>query len=284
MVIVRISSGLGNQMFQYALYRALELQGVRVKADIHSFERANDGRHYELEQVFGIQPKKAGKLACGLLKVFSKITLWLTGKPYKEPYAEFGTFNPAYLKRRHAYLNGYWQTECYFSEAAMQIRNDFQFDIPEDAANRHWLNQIENTESVSMHIRRTDFVQQYNWGIDPSYYHQAIGLMRSKISQPQFFIFSDDMPWAREHFQGADFHFVEGNSGAQSFRDMQLMQACKHQIIANSTFSWWGAWLNRNPNKIIIAPDCWQPEIQGTRNIVPESWIQLPTGMLKSNR
>lgn len=283
MVIVRISSGLGNQMFQYALYRTLELKGIPVKADIHSFERGKDGRVYELESVFGLRPQLAGKAACGWLKAISKITYRLTGRPYKESYAEFGWFNPAYLNRTQAYLNGYWQTERYFVGAAARIREDFQFTHPEDPVNQNWLSQIEATESVSMHIRRTDFVQQYNWGIHPDYYFQAIQHLRNQLNHPQFFIFSDDLNWAREHFRGTDFHFVEGNTGARSFRDMQLMQACKHQIIANSTFSWWGAWLNRNPNKIVIAPDCWQPEMQGTRNIVPESWIQLPSGMLKIN-
>ncbi len=284
MVIVRISSGLGNQMFQYALYCALEQQGVPVKADLSLFSRAKDGRVYELESVFGLQLPRAGRMEVAALQAFSKLAWKMLGRPYKETYAGFGTFNPAILQRRHAYLNGYWQSEKYFSAVGPLVRERFRFSEPPEMQNREWIGKMRTSESVSLHVRRTDFVERYNWGIDPAYYHAAVARLKAQLGHPEFFVFSDDLAWARAQFTGPEFQFVEGNRGAGSFRDMQLMQSCRHHIIANSTFSWWGAWLNPDPGKIVIAPDCWQPELQGTRDIVPPGWIQLPTGMLNSRR
>jgi hypothetical protein len=284
MVIVRISSGLGNQMFQYALLCALETQGVPVKADLGLYRRAKDGRAYELENVFGLQPALAGPVESGWMQAISKIGWKSGGKPYKEYDESFGFFNPAILRRRHAYLNGYWQSEQYFSAISPVIRERFRFPDITDKTNRHWEDRIRSCESVSLHIRRTDFVQQYNWGIAPAYYEQAIALLNERLQHPEYFVFTDDPVWAREHLRCASFHFVEGNTGAGSFRDMQLMSHCRHHIIANSSFSWWGAWLNPRKDKVVIAPDCWQPRMQGTRDIIPEGWIQLPTGMLHTNR
>lgn len=284
MVIVRISSGLGNQMFQYALLCALEAQGVRAEADLGLYRRAKDGRVYELEKVFGLQPVIAGPVASAWMQAISKIGWKLGGKPYKEYDESFGFFNPAILLRRHAYLNGYWQSERYFKKITPLIRERFRFPEITDPANKQWLNRIGSCESVSLHIRRTDFVQQYNWGLSPLYYERAIGVMQERLQQPSFFVFTDDIEWARAHLQGTSFHFIEGNSGAHSFRDMQLMSCCRHHIIANSSFSWWGAWLNPRPDKLVIAPDCWQPRMQGTRDIIPAGWMQLPSGMLPANR
>ena len=284
MVIVRIFSGLGNQMFQYALLCALEAQGVPVKADLGLYRRAKDGRVYELESVFGLRPLLAGTAESAWMQAISKLGLKIFGKPYKEYESTFGYFNPAILQRRHAYLNGYWQCEQYFSAIAPVIRERFRFPEMQDEGNKVWLEQIRTVESVSLHIRRTDFVQQYNWGIAPDYYEQAVHYLNQQLHQPEYFVFTDDPAWAREHLRGSRFHFIEGNTGAASFRDMQLMSHCRHHIIANSSFSWWGAWLNPRKDKKVIAPDCWQPQLQGTRDIIPPGWIQLPTGMLRTDR
>lgn len=284
MVIVRISAGLGNQMFQYALFCALEEQGVKVKADLSQFKIPKDRRHYELDKVFGLRLPLASPIGSAILQIGSKITHTLFHKPYKETHSQFGTFNPEVLLRRNAYLNGYWQSERYFNQIELLIRDRFQFVEPLDSDNRARLDEIKNCNSVSLHVRRTDFLKQNNWAISPQYYLRAINTLNNKLDEPVYFVFSDDLIWARNQFFGPQFRYVEGNTGARSFRDMQLMSHCRHHIIANSTFSWWGAWLNPFAGKIVIAPDCWQPELQGTRDILPQNWVTLETGMMNTGK
>lgn len=276
MLIVRISSGLGNQMFQYALCCVFREKGITVKADTSVFSKKKEQRAYELEKVFGISIPAASAFEKGVMNAVSKISFKLLDQPYKEQDNEFGIWKQGITGKKWGYVNGYWQSEKYFKHIGQTVRNEFTFSPPADEQNIDLLTQINNCNSISIHIRRTDYVSGFKWGLSAAYYREAIQLITSKVKNPQFYFFSDDMAWVKQHFSSGNFHYVDCNKGVDSFRDMQLMSNCKHHIIANSTFSWWGAWLNPSKEKMVIAPDAWLPHTNGTRDIVPAEWIKIP--------
>jgi len=182
---------------------------------------------------------------------------------------------------RDCYLAGYWQSEKYFQDAEPIIREDFTFKIPMASRNEQIAEKIAQANAISLHVRRGDYVNnphtKATHGIcSPDYYRDAIGYMAKQIENPHFFIFSDDMPWVRSQMK-LDFpcYYIEHNSGAESYNDMRLMSMCQHHIIANSSFSWWGAWLNPYPNKIVIAPRKWFANNSDTDDLIPPGWIRL---------
>ena len=276
MVLVHISAGLGNQMFQYALYCTCLDKGLNAKIELSAYSTKGERRKYELEKVFGVKPAVASAIELEYMKVVSKIKFKLFGQPYKETHEHFGNWNKDVRDVNSGYLNGYWQSEKYFLDIAGKIRQQFIFPPITDINNLAMLKLIEGANAASIHIRRSDYLENENWAISINYYKKAIALMKSKFLGIEFFVFSDDINWSKENFADPGFHFIDFNTGAESYRDMQLMSKCNHHIIANSSFSWWGAWLNPNPGKIVIAPDRWIPNINGTRDIIPANWIKLP--------
>ena len=290
MFIVRITAGLGNQMFQYALYRALIEQGKEVYLDISDSVDRNKPDLYQLKSIFPIIEQLAireeidrFKINITDLRLYERMRRKLTlmmSLPYKR-YVEKKYYN--YDKRifnlkGDYYLDGYWQSEKYFSCIGKKIREEFKF-IPEIVShNMITLNQVRMTESVSIHIRRGDYVKHpWHGGIcDLEYYQKAIKLMKNKVNNPFFFIFSDDPGWCKENLLVHNSVFIDWNHGLDSFKDMQLMSNCRHNIIANSSFSWWGAWLNTSPDKIVIAPSRWLNNTTYDHpDIVPYGWIKL---------
>ena len=290
MVIIAISEGgLGNQMFQYAFYRAFKEKTENVKIDLRA--TWNTGGHihngYELNRIFKLNLDIANtKERISLLNKPNNILSKIKNKIYKKntPTAYFCknineaiTFNPTLFEMHNIYMYGYYQSEKYFKEIANIIRKDFTFSKPVDIINQKLINQIGNTESVSIHIRRGDYLNIPNTQniCNISYYKKAINFILKNISNPKFYIFSNDINWCKQHLQIDNAVFISNNIGKNSFIDMQLMSCCKHNIIANSTFSWWGAWLNNNPNKIIISPNKWMNDTNGTDDIIPNDWIKI---------
>jgi hypothetical protein len=208
-----------------------------------------------------------------------KIRLAL-GLPWKHVTEKlFFRFNPELFKLHGSfYLDGYWQNELYFKDIEKTIRSDFQFVRPIDERNKNIAELIKNSNSVSIHIRRGDYInnQLYSGICTEDYYQKAIRFINAKLKNKTFFVFSDDIQWCKSHFNSDNFHFVQGNEGTNSYKDMQLMSYCKHNIIANSSFSWWGAWLNNNLGKIVIAPERWLNVGYSTKDLIPEEWIKIP--------
>ncbi|RYE17794.1 MAG: alpha-1,2-fucosyltransferase, partial [Sphingobacteriaceae bacterium] len=157
------------------------------------------------------------------------------------------------------------------------IRSDFNFPNLTSDTNIKLLTRIQNTDSVSIHIRRGDYLSSaIHLPTSLSYYEKAIAVINSKVTKPDFFIFSDDIEWCKSQLNIQNATYINHNIGKQSFIDMQLMSNCKHNIIANSSFSWWGAWLNKNERKITISPEIWLEKINiRAENIVPDSYIKL---------
>lgn len=269
MIIVRVTGGLGNQMFQYAMYKSLEKKGKLVKLDSKSFyETKKEHNGYELERIFDIKPNKPTKEDLekfdeNNISTLFKIKRKLFGdKKFVYDTKEY-VFNKDVYKLKNSYLNGYWQSIKYFEGIENDIKKDFRFKNQLDNKNLEILNEIENSNSISIHIRRGDYMSPENYNMygciaTPTYYKKAIKVIEEKIENPTFFVFSNDMDWVKKNIQiNSRVFYIDINSGNGSYKDMQLMSNCKHNIIANSSFSWWGAWLNENKNKIVVAPKKW---------------------------
>jgi len=302
MIITKIQGGLGNQMFQYAVGRNLAIKNdTELKFDNSFFNTisADTPRIFVLDK-FNISGniisdnelkkiKRSNLQGRSLSKrVISKI-LKITEaiKPIRfRRFVGFGDiiFHPEVLQiktKKTVYLAGNWPTHKYFKEINSIIQNDFS--LKNDLSNQAKLilNKIKNTEAVSIHIRRGDYIlnnktSSLHGGICTlDYYEQAIKIIEQKTNNPEFFIFSDDIEWVKENLKiNHPVTYVSGN-GIPDYEELVLMSHCQHNIIANSTFSWWGAWLNQNPNKIVIAPEKWFNSDTDIRDLIPETWIKL---------
>lgn len=271
MIIIQLKGGLGNQMFQYALYRALKKKGKTVKIDdVTGF--VNDKLREPVLQGYGIDYERATKdeviaLTDSKMDIFSRIRRKLTGRKTFRIDEESGRFDPNILELEKAYLVGYWQSEKYFADESVQkeIKEAFEKrpqELMNDTVSWTLLQQIECCESVSLHVRRTDYVDAEHIHIhnicSEKYYKNAIDKIRKEYPNAMFFIFTDDKEWCKKHFKGRCFSVVELEEGPKTdIAEMMLMSRCKHHIIANSSFSWWSAWLNDSPEKMVIAPSKW---------------------------
>jgi len=292
MVISWIQGGIGNQMFQYANGRALSiLKQEPLYVDLQDFKGYSLHHGFQLNDVFNLDVQAADShllnSALGLRnqKFFRKflkrpLFKFLRGsqfvvEPHFQYWPNIGNIG------KNSYLYGYWQSEKYFKSFESGIRSDFQFRLPLDTRNALLASEIKNTLSVSIHIRRGDYLSNYRTSkimhvCNISYYQKAIHYLSEQLKDPVFFIFSDDMPWVMEHLSvPGEIRFIDHNFGKESYRDMQLMSLCKHNIIANSSFSWWGAWINANPNKLVVAPRKWFVNNNNDRDLIPEKWTRL---------
>ncbi|MBP3277867.1 MAG: alpha-1,2-fucosyltransferase [Butyrivibrio sp.] len=271
MIIIQLKGGLGNQMFQYALYRELLHRGKEVKIDdVTGFE--HDKLRIPVLDRFGIEYEKATHeevvaITDSKMDIFSRIRRKLTGRKTKEIVEVEGIFDPQILELDEAYLVGYWQSDKYFTspEVIEHLQETFSKrpqEIMHDSVSWTTLQQIECCESVSIHVRRTDYLDAEHIKIhnlcSETYYKNAISMVRQKHPNAVFFIFTDDKEWCKEHFKGHNFINVELQEGEfTDVADMLLMSRCKHHIMANSSFSWWSAWIGDTPEKMVIAPAKW---------------------------
>jgi hypothetical protein len=285
-------------MFQYAIGRHLAIINRRpLLLDISGYKDFPD-RYYALD-CFNIQATVAHTSNVELLrwdgqsltlveKIKYQLFPSLRKHLIKEPHFHY---SPDIIRSyRHAvYLDGYWQSEKYFLPVREQLLQEFTLAQPLSDPNRLLAEQILSVESVSIHIRRGDYVSNpvtnaYHGVCESSYYQQAIEKMASMVSNPFFFVFSDEPQWFAENVD-MRYHYVvvAHNQGRQSYNDLHLMRLCKHNIIANSSFSWWGAWLNTNPEKVVIAPRQWvhpkspwfQDKNFSTKDVLPDQWLLI---------
>lgn len=295
MVIVKLMGGLGNQMFQYAMARALSLRiNTELKLDLSWFASETYGeinRPYELPHFAVIEniatPKELKQLKGYEHRIVRRLrpianrlipTSWQSH--IQEKYFHF---DPTILSIKHdAYLSGYWHSERYFSDFTNELRHDFTFNQPLTGENKRIAEEILEYNSVSLHIRRGDYVNNtkninFHGSCSLDYYYKGLAKISSRQDNLRVYVFSDDIEWAKRNIDITyPTLFINHNQGKDAFEDMRLMSLCKHNIIANSSFSWWGAWLNRYPEKMVIAPKRWfnQP-LYDTRDLLPDSWIKL---------
>ena len=273
MTIIRLQGGLGNQMFQYALYTALKARGKDVKID-DVMEYAIDGKRVpSLESTFGLSYERATTHEIkDMLDIhgdpLSRLRRLFSGSRAKNrTERREGNFEEEIFEEDGVYLNGYWQTEKYFAdpEVQRQLRIDFKQEPAQTLRSQEaWdmFNKIRNSESVGMHVRRGDyvepgFVEMYGGICTEDYYRKAIDYILEKEPRAVFYVFSDDREWVSEHFNGDRFVIAESETPFSDKEDLLLMRTCKHNIIANSSFSWWAAWLSHYPDKHVVAPAKW---------------------------
>lgn len=290
MIITRITGGLGNQMFQYAFGRELaERHDTELKLDLGVYtdprQRQEPERTYDLD-IFNIRATAASedeifRLAKRLRndiadRVLNRL-LGVKAGHIREPHFHFS--HQAYDSSDNVYLSGYWQSPKYFRETEHLLRGEFTFRDPMSDNAVPIFDSISSTNSVCVHVRRGDFViNPINGLYGADYYKKAEELVLERVSDPHYFVFSDDIEWCRSNLSFAGrTHFVDDDFGPRKFRDdLRLMSACKHFVIANSSFSWWAAWLNAEPEKTVIAPAEWfrDPALD-TKDLIPEEWLRI---------
>jgi len=287
-VVAGITSGLGNQMFQYAaarrlahingaellLYIGKQRPGTHRVYGLHRFQTG--GRIATAAEAGGL--KRPGKMRRRLAELLPFLT------PADPEVIREGTaeFNPAILElRRNVKLSGYWQCERYFSDIAGIVRQEFTLREPLDAQNCAALARIGSAPSAFLHVRRGDYVNNADnnktFGTcSEDYYSEAARLLRERAGpELRFYVFSNDPAWVRENEIGGEGAEVIDWNGERPERDLALMRACQHAVIANSSFSWWGAWLNPRPDKIVCAPRTWYADpTRDARDLVPAAWFR----------
>ncbi|SDK81065.1 Glycosyl transferase family 11 [Pedobacter sp. ok626] len=284
MKIVKFLGGLGNQMFQYAFYLSLRKNFNNVKADISNFKNYTLHQGFELNRIFNIDLDLASSFSIDLYNIHNRKWMYrklrsILGlkKAYFIEAEEFQYRPQIYQNVAPTYYDGYWQNENYFSDIEGQLRKAFEFKKPLTGRNLELAKIITSTQSVSIHIRRGDYLNHPVHGniCNLDYYSEAKQIIDKEIDRPQYFIFSDDINWCIENLNIESAHYINWNTGNESYIDLQLMSLCKNQIIANSTFSWWGAWLNTNENKLVIAPKKWLNTNPNSSEILLEQWIKI---------
>lgn len=293
MIIVKLQGGLGNQMFQFAAGLALAKKHV---ADLYldlSFFNDNKSlqpitpRDFELDifelpaQALTVVQKKKILKNKDFRLPFWKLHKKLSYSIYSEPHYEYDP-NIKNIKLP-AYLDGYFQSYKYFSDYKPLIEHMFSFERKNfQNVVSPSLSQIINENSVCVHIRRADYINikqtnAFHGVCSTEYYERSIEKIIKEVENPHFFFFSDDISWVKQIFSNLNVKktFVNENFGSESWKDMYYMSKCKHQIIANSTFSWWGAWLNNNQQKIVIAPKKWFNVNLSDKDLIPHDWVRL---------
>ncbi|MCW3090861.1 MAG: alpha,2-fucosyltransferase [Ferruginibacter sp.] len=295
MVIVKLQGGLGNQMFQYAAAKALAMKNnCPLLLDVSFLEQTAtqiaDGftnRYYELGIFTSIPQNFISNAERKQFTILSPKHQWLKrlGFAYPKIYEE-PTFNfdeNLNSQKPPVLLDGYWQSERYFLHESAGIKTAFTFPVLSGSdENNSILSSILNSCAVSVHVRRADYlhpaIAAHHGTCSIEYYLDAIEKLRTDLPGAIFYFFTDDVAWVSSTFTDhlPNSLLVGNNAGVDSWKDMYLMTKCRHHIIANSSFSWWGAWLGINPNKTVIAPVKWFNNNQRNANsLVPKAWIQM---------
>jgi hypothetical protein len=293
MILMRLLGGLGNQLFQYSLGRNLSIiKNSTLYLDLSKLHDSEIPRQYQLDH-FQIKAQIASQ---NLVKKFvipdrvdwpGRIRYWAERKLpyYYRSYIKEQSigFDPKIFRvRKNVCLEGYWQSECYFSRIRDILLSEITLRDPTDQIFNDLEKNITRSNSISIHIRRQDYVTvpqftQYHGVCSLDYYHQAIGLLSSRVRAPVFFVFSDDMNWVKNNVDiKYPACFVDLDIAGKDYQELVLLSKCKHHIIANSSFSWWGAWICNQPGKTVIAPKRWfrDPKII-TDDLVPQTWTRL---------
>lgn len=291
MIIVKIIGGLGNQLFQYALGKHLALLNhTDLKLDITGFDEyklhAYSLGHFNITENFATREEVARfkRYQRRRGKIWFIYNRFIADEQKYTQERQFH-FDPQILKRTgDIYLDGFWQTEKYFKDIQDILRKEITVKSPLQGRDADIAREIEATNSVMMHIRRGDYVtnqqtNEYHGTCGLDYYRKAIAIIAEKVPSPHFFIFSDDHEWVKENIVlEYPSTYVDHNNADKNYEDLRLMSLCKHHIIANSSFSWWGAWLSQNTHKIVIGPKGWfnNPKKKSiTSDVIPSDWITI---------
>lgn len=284
MIIVKMFGGLGNQLFQYAfgmyINNILEKE-VSFDIKLNNFNNNLTPRELEITKLFNVPIAQSSDLIGK--KIFDSGLFWRIERKLNQVfpfinsnyYVQKNPHQNEFIIKDNAYYEGYWQNYFY-------VKSLIEYTLSNISGCKHliinnkYYNEIINCNSISIHIRRDDYLKNtkiFNI-LDLEYYNRAIRFIKDKTQSPKFFIFTQDIKWAEENFPGEEFIIVSNNSAIE---DLLLMSICKHNVIANSTFSWWSAWLNNSPEKIIISPKHWYNNNLNNSiiNLIPPTWISF---------
>lgn len=285
MIIIQLAGGLGNQLQQYALYRKLVSLGKEVRLDLSWFEEIERAQNSSVQESESRnQAQNSSPIATMRqleLRNFEGLSLeacsseekvrligsdGLSGKLRRKLlpstvhwFHENKIYHPEIFTFEEMYLSGYFACEKYYADILGELRNELRFPESTDVRNRQFADEMRRCNSVSLHIRRGDYLNPENVSIfgnicTEAYYEAALRFMKEKVPDARFYIFSDDLPYVRQKYVGEEYTIVDINHGENSFYDMWLMSNCKHHICANSTFSFWGARLGSYDRKLKIRP------------------------------
>lgn len=289
-VIVGLSGGLGNQMFQYAMGRALSLRlDVPLFLDLSGFEGTAD-RMFALKPFYitanllpddgNVKPYRSAWREITLKIAHHFFTRRLGAKVFRERYFHF---DPSVLEfSESVYLDGYWQSEKYFSDFSSVVEKDFSLRSPITKQSNEILEKISGSDAICLHVRRGDYVSNpatsaVHGLCSADYYRTALQSVSNGTTNPHCFVFSDEPEWVRTNLHlPLPTTIIDFNGTDMAHEDLRLMSACKHFVIANSSLSWWGAWLGQNPCKKVVAPKQWfMGDAKDTRDLIPDGWIRL---------
>lgn len=292
MKIVKIIGGLGNQMFQYALYLALrnKFPAEDIRVDLSLFDSYKLHNGYELERVFGLQPAVASEADIRRLsRYFSSYLLQrisrklLPVRPTECIEKKDFLYQENVWSSGDRYYEGYWQQAAYFNPVEADVRRAFAFRPFSNERNRSLTDLIlSQPASVGIHIRRGDYVKHKIFGgiCEEAYYRQAVQYVYDHFESPFFYVFSNDLAWCQAYIApllGKNFRIVDWNKGENSYADMQLMSLCRGLVIANSSFSWWSAYLNVRPDRVVIAPSPWA-KLTYPVSVQLKDWVLIAAG------
>lgn len=288
-IIAGLMGGLGNQLFEYAAGRALaHARGARLLLDISSYDTDHLGRQYRLDR-FHVRAEQATTADVqrvtrqGQRDLVSRVWRRIErGLPsyWRSVFVdrEEGSDSELFRIRRSVVLRGYWQSERYFQSIGPLLRQELTLRAPPEGPNAELAQEITDRDAVSLHLRRGDYVANNSHVVlSSAYYHAAVARIGRETLDAHYYVFSDDIPWCRQHLDLAlPMTFVDHNGPEADYEDLRLMSQCKHHIIANSSFSWWGAWLGQRPGQVVVAPQEWfRDPARTTRDLIPDRWERL---------
>lgn len=292
MILVKILGGLGNQLFEYAAGRALAIRcGAKLGLDVRFYEKQTS-RSFVLDRL----KIKADRISARDVSSFIEPSWdtwrgrlafrlnWLGIQKFPAIIRDrMAGFQPEVLTApRRTYLDGYWQSYRYFESYWSTIAKEVAPQASPTLINRNAAQHMRSSESVAVHVRRGDYVTvkgfaDFHGTCDLEYYKNAFAMISEKVNNANYFLFSDDPVWtiANIHPPGP-YRIIDWNDVGAEQWDMWLMSQCRHHIIANSTFSWWGAWMNQDLGKVVVAPKRWSLNPAGELpHFIPSSWIRL---------
>lgn len=291
MKIVNILGGLGNQMFEYAMFLALKDAHPNEELKVCTRSFVGYGLHngLEIQRIFGVVLPEASlrdlaKLAYPFFnyKTWQVMRHWLPNRKTMTRGALGIPFDYSEIERETStYYEGYWQNEKNFRHIREHILKVYTFPNFDEERNIKLASRLVECNALSCHIRRGDYLKEPAWCVcKEEYYMHAISRALEEKQIDLLCVFSDDIEWCRENlnkvFRNVDKVYVDWNKGEKSFRDMQLMTLCRHNVIANSSFSWWGAWLGTQSDKVVYCPEIW---VNGDVKNDPicDNWVRIKT-------
>ena len=289
-VVIKLVGGLGNQMFQYAAARAVAIKlGANLKFDMSWFGTDPNRQFALLPFNFSVQSLSNVPSSVLTRRISAPLVRRLRGvlgltKGHTSVFEEHSFHYDSKIEHVSApvFLEGYFQSEKYFYSVREQIAQDFVLRSSPSSSALKILNAINQYDAICLHIRRGDYISNkaansYHGVCSLDYYKAGLDVVVKGLDDPHCFVFSDDMPWVRDNFKtDIPKTFVDIHSVNEAHEDLRLMAACKRFIIANSSFSWWGAWLGLRDDKIVVAPRNWfKSDKNRTTDLIPENWVQL---------